>query len=103
MKNVMCQVLISPLKSNFFFAKLGALSSNKSSNKPENFGIKFFLLVDVCSKYFCNGKLYLVKTHKKPEKRFTDRCLLVFDATILEKGYNVTMDSYFSSTILADK
>ena len=45
----------------------------------------------------------LVKTHKKQEKRFTDRCLLMFDAIILEKGYNITMNKNFFSTNLADK
>ena len=45
----------------------------------------------------------LIKTHKKLEKRFTDRCLLMVDLTIIVKVYNVTMDHYFSSTNLADK
>ena len=91
------------IKKQRFFAKLGALSSNKSPNKPEKFGIKFLLLVDVRSKYFCNGKLYLGKDPQQMGKRFTDRCLLMFDATIPEKGYNVTMDNYFCTTNLADK
>ena len=47
-------------------------------------------------------RFILVKTHKKPEKRFTDRCLLMFDATILEKGYTVTTDKNFASTNLAE-
>ena len=45
----------------------------------------------------------LIKTPQEPEKRFTDRCLLMVDATILEKGHNMPMDNYFSSTNLASK
>ena len=30
-------------------------------NKPDKFGIQFWLLIDVFSKYLCNGKLYLGK------------------------------------------
>ena len=44
-----------------------------------------------------------LRPHKKLEKSFIDRCLLIVDATILEKGYKVTIDNYFSSTNLADK
>ena len=62
----MCQVLITLLKKQLFFAKLGDLSSNASLNKPEKFGIKFLLLVNARFKYLCNGKFYLGKNPKKP-------------------------------------
>ena len=46
-------------------------------NKPDKFGIKLGLLVDVCSKYLCNGKPYLGKDPTRNGKNDlpTDFCL----------------------------
>ena len=55
-------------------------------NKPDKFGIKFGLLVDICSKYLCNGKLYLGKgpTRNGENDLPTDFCLWLMQ-TFLKK------------------
>ena len=46
--------------NNFSHAKPGVLLYNiYMGNKPDNFGIKFWLLADAQSKYLSNGKPYL--------------------------------------------
>ena len=74
------------------------------ANKPDKFGIKFWLLVDVRSKYLCNGKLYLGKdpTRNRENDLPADVCLWLMQPFLI-KGYNVTMDNYFTSINLADK
>ena len=57
-KNIMCQVLISPLRNNCFLQNSVPFIPYMP-NKPEKFYIKFWLLVDVCLKHLCNGKPYL--------------------------------------------
>ena len=72
--------------------------------KPDKFGIKFRLLVNVCSKYLCNGKPYLGKdpTRNREKDLPTDFCLWLMQL-FLKKGYNVTMNNYFTSINLANK
>ena len=47
------------------------------SNKPDKFGMKFWLLIDASSKYLCNGKPYLGKdpTRNKGNDLPADVCL----------------------------
>ena len=73
-------------------------------NKPDKFVLKFWLLVEVCSKYLCNGKPYLGKypTINRENNLPTDVCLWL-KQTFLKKGYNVAIDKYFTSINLADK
>ena len=101
-KNVMYQVLISPLRNNLFLCKTWCLFIEYMQKKPDKFGIKFALLVDVCSKYLCNGKPYLGKdpTRDREKDLPTDFCLCLMQ---LKKGYNVTMNNYFTSINLANK
>ena len=72
--------------------------------KPDIFGIKFGLLIDVCSKYLCNGKPYLGKdpTRNGENDIRTDFCLWLMQP-FFEKGYHVTMNNYFTSIDLANK
>ena len=73
-------------------------------NKPDKFGTKFWLLADVCSKYFCNVKPYLGKDPTKNGQNDlpTDVCLWLMQ-TFLEKEHNMAMDNYFTGTNLSYK
>ena len=73
--------------------------------KPDKFGIKFWLLVDAKSKYLCNGKPYLGKedpTRTGENDLPADVCLWLVQPFV-KKGYNVTMNNFFTSINLADK
>ena len=63
-------------------------------NKPDKFGIKFWLLVKVSSKYFCNGKPYLGKDPTRNVKNYlpTDVCFWLMQP-FLRKEYHVTIIS----------
>ena len=73
-------------------------------NKPDKFVLKFWLLVEVRSKYLCNGKPYLGKypTRNRENNLSTDVCLWLIQP-FLKKRYNMTMNNYFTSVNLADK
>ena len=73
-------------------------------NKPDKFGIKFWMLAEVDSKYVVNIIPYL----GAQEKRFRDGTLaesVVMKNTepVQNKGYNVTTDNFFTSFELAKK
>ena len=72
-------------------------------NKPDKFGMKFWLLADSKSKYLCNAKLYLGKdTSRKKENNLpTDLCLS-FLKPYFKKGNNVTTDNFFTNIKLAE-
>ena len=67
-------------------------------NKPDKFGIKFWLLTDSNSKYLCNGRPYLGKnpSRKKENDLPTDVCLFLLKP-YFKKGYNVTTDNFFTN------
>ena len=67
------------------------------ANKPDKFGMKFWLLADSKSKYLCNGRPYLGKdpSRKKENDLSTDVCLS-FLKPYFKKGYNVTTDNFFT-------
>jgi hypothetical protein len=73
-------------------------------NKPDKFGIKFWLASDVSSKYLINGFPYL----GKDETRDTNTSLSEFVVMKLAKPYlnyrrNITTDNFFTSISLAKK
>ena len=72
--------------------------------KPDKFGIKFWLLVDAKSKYLSNGKPYLGKdpTRTRENDLPADVCLWLMQPFV-KKGYNLTIDNFFTSINLADK
>ena len=74
------------------------------AKKTDKFGIIFWLLVDAKSKYLCNGKPYLGKdpTRTRENDLAADVCLWLMQ-TFVKKGYNATMDNFFTSINLADK
>ena len=74
------------------------------ANKPNKFGIKFWLLTDAQSKYLCNGKPYLGKdpSRSRCSDLPGDVCLTLLQP-YYKKGYNVTTDNYFTSLKLAEE
>ena len=73
-------------------------------NKPDKFGIKFWLLADAQSKYLCNGIPYLGSdpSQSRCSDLPGDVCLTLLQP-YYKKGYNVTTDNYFTSLKLAEE
>ena len=96
-ENLMVDEQMLPCKANCKFIQY-------MSNKPDKFGIKFWLLVDLKTKYLCNGFPYLTKDKIKP----VDKSMPTFIEMKLmdgfyNQGYNVTTDNFFTSLFLAKK
>ena len=74
------------------------------ANKPDKFGLKFWMTVDVESKYFCNGLAYLGKNEARSNDVSvpTDVVLKLMDP-LFKKSYNVTCNNYFTSLPLSLK
>ena len=72
------------------------------ANKPDKFGLKFWLAVDVEHKYMFNGFPYLGKVETRPGNVSvpTDVVLKLIHP-FSKKGYNVTCDNFFTSLDLA--
>ena len=92
------------IDKQLFPCKTQCPSSNTCQNNPDNFVLKFWLLVKVRLKHLCNSKPYFGKYPiRNRENNFpTDVCLWL-KQTFLKKRYNVTIDNYFTSINLADK
>lgn len=74
------------------------------ANKPDKFGIKFWLLADVDSKYMCNGFPYLGKDVMRPgDVRISEHVVMKLAEPFLKKGRNITTDNFFTSVSLAEK
>ena len=73
-------------------------------NKPDEFGLKFWMAVDVQSQYFCNGFPYLKKNKARSNdvSVLTDVVLKLMDP-LFKKSYNVTCNNYFTSLLLSLK
>ena len=68
------------------------------ANKPDKFGLKFWLAVDVENKYLYNGFPYV----ENDDTRSSDMSVpadvvLKLMAPLFQQGYNVTCDNYFTS------
>ena len=71
-------------------------------NKPDKFGIKFWMLVDAESKYICNAKPYLGKEEGRPRNEpLGAHVIMTFMEPYIKKGHNVTCDNFFTSLYLA--
>ena len=68
------------------------------SNKPNKFGIKFFLAVDVEHKYMINDLPYYGKDENRVKGVYlqTDVVLKLLES-LFNAGYNVICDNYFTS------
>ena len=68
------------------------------ANKPDKFGLKFFLAVDLETKYVCNGLPYLGKYGDRPEdESISCHVVKTLVKPFANRGHNVTADNFFSS------
>ncbi|KAK2580001.1 hypothetical protein KPH14_010766 [Odynerus spinipes] len=73
-------------------------------NKPNKFGIKFWLASDVTSKYALNGFAYLEKDEQRPSSMpLSEYVVLKLVEPYAGCGRNVTTDNFFTSMSLATK
>ena len=71
-------------------------------NKPVKFGIKFWLVTDVQSKYLVNASPYLGKDEQRPSNlTLCEHVVLKLCDPFLRSGCCCTMDNFFSSLKLA--
>ena len=70
-------------------------------NKPDKFGIKFWVLADLESKYCYNMIPYLGKDEQRTENLGTHVVMQLMEP-LYNKGYNVTVDNFFTSKRLAE-
>ena len=74
------------------------------ANKPDKFGLKFWMAVDVESKYFYNGFPYLGKNEARSnDVSVPTDVVLKFMDPLFKKSYNVTCDKYFMLLLLSLK
>lgn len=74
------------------------------ANKPDKFGIKFWLAADAKSKYLVNGFPYLGKDVQRPSNvPLSEYVVLRLVEPYMGKGRNVTTDNFFTSINLAKK
>lgn len=72
------------------------------SNKPDKFGIKFWIAADVETKYMLNGFPYLGKDDSRPtDMLLSEHIVIKLMEPFLKKGRNVTVDNFFTSLNLA--
>ena len=72
-------------------------------SKPDKFGIKFWLLVDVKSKFLVSGFPYLGKDESRPDDlSLPDYVVRKLLEDHIGKGYNITCDNFFTSMNLAE-
>lgn len=71
-------------------------------NKPDKFGIKFWILADLNTKYCLNMKPYLGKDEQRTENLATHVVMTLMEP-YFGKGYNITTDNFFTNRYLARK
>ncbi|KAL1251031.1 hypothetical protein QQF64_018827 [Cirrhinus molitorella] len=73
-------------------------------NKPDKFGIKFWLAADVETKYVLNSFPYLGKDDSRPATQsLGESVVLKLVEPFVGKGRNITTDNFFTSIPLANK
>jgi hypothetical protein len=72
-------------------------------NKPDKFGMKFWLLVDNLTKYVFNILPYLggIEKASRMGEKLCDNVVNRLMRPIANKGYNITCDNFFTNTELA--
>ncbi|CAF1084542.1 unnamed protein product [Brachionus calyciflorus] len=72
-------------------------------SKPDKFGIKFWLIVEVVTKYILNGFPYLGKDSERSSNQlFGEYVVEKLVEPYKNKGYCVTCDNYFTSLSLVE-
>ena len=71
-------------------------------NKPDKFGIKFWIIAELNSKYCLNLNPYLGKYEERVTSLRTHVVMTLMEPYFC-RGYNVTMDNFFTSVELAQK
>ncbi|CAK6978110.1 piggyBac transposable element-derived protein 4-like [Scomber scombrus] len=72
------------------------------ANKPDKFGIKFWIAADVETKYMLNGFPYLGKDPSRPKNQSVGETVVMrLMEPYLGKGRNVTADYFFTSLTIA--
>ena len=87
-----------PLKSRCSFVTF-------MPNKPNKYGVKFWVLTDVETKYVSNIDVYLVAQEKEQRfcAPFAVSVVVNLCKHIKRKGYNITCDNCFTSLAVAEK
>ena len=74
------------------------------ANKPDKFGIKFWMLVENDTKYLCNAFPYLEKYKLcSANESLPESVVMRLMSPYLNKGRNATTDNFFTSASLARK
>jgi len=72
------------------------------ANKPDKFGLKFWLTTDVQNKYLFNGFPYVSKDEtRNSDVSVSTDVVLKLMAPLFQQGYNVICDNFFTSLDLA--
>ena len=73
------------------------------ANKPDKFGIKFWLIVDNSSKYLLNGFPYLGKDEARPiDMQPPEHVVHKLVEPWMNLGYNIMCNNFFTSKRLSD-
>ena len=102
-----CQALFKPYENitvdeQLFPTKARYPFTQYMANKPDKFGIKFWIAVDNNTKYFLNGFPYLGKDDHRPSNvSLSEHVVLKLVEPFTGKGRNITTDNFFTSLNLA--
>ena len=96
-QNLTVDEQLFPTKARYPFTQYTA-------SKPDKFGIKFWLIVDVDSKYLLNAFPYLGKDDFRPTNvSVSTHVVLKLAEPLLDDGRAITMGNYFTSISLAQR
>ncbi|XP_066517805.1 uncharacterized protein [Hoplias malabaricus] len=75
-----------------------------AATKPDKFGIKFWAVTDLKTKYMCNATPYLGKDPSQPKgERLSENVVMKLVEPFLGKGRTVTTGKFFTSVSLANR
>ena len=87
-----------PLKSHCSFVTF-------MPNKPDKYGVKFWVLADVETKYISNIDVYLGAQEKEQRGSvpLVEFIVVNLSKNVKGKSYNITCDYFFTSLPIAEK